>query len=197
MAKLASAPLFKDSLSAAHQVFKGLCNVVGRDPVLATYRASRAKANLAYLSNVEVLTGDGSQYDLEPCDVILIHAGVTHPRSLWLDRLRPDGRLLLPLTFDFSGTNFGKGAVLVIRRAGLSFAAFFLPQPVLISSCTGVRDDELNERLLNGFRAGMVQSVHSLRRGVHEPDSTCCLHSDRFHFCLSKRRLFKLPGRTS
>jgi protein-L-isoaspartate(D-aspartate) O-methyltransferase len=149
--------------------------------------ASRAKANLAYLSNVEVLTGDGSQYDLEPCDVILIHAGVTHPRSLWLDRLRPGGRLLLPLTFDFSATKLGKGAVLVIRRASLSFAAFFLPQPVLISSCSGIRDHELNEKLLSGLRAGMVQSVHSLRRGVHEPDSTCCLHSDRFHFCLSNR----------
>jgi protein-L-isoaspartate O-methyltransferase len=149
--------------------------------------ASRAKANLSYLSNVEVLKGDGGQYDLEPCDVILIHAGVTHPRSVWLDRLRPRGRLVLPLTFEFGGTNLGKGAVLVIRRAGLSFAASLLPQPILISSCTSLRDTAMNERLLNGLRAGLFQFVNSLRRDVHEPDSTCCLHSDRFRFCLSKQ----------
>jgi protein-L-isoaspartate(D-aspartate) O-methyltransferase len=149
--------------------------------------ASRAKANLAYLRNVETVANNASEYDPGPCDVILVHAGVTHPLPVWLDRLRPGGRLLIPLTFDYSGANLGKGAVLVIRRAGLSFTASFLPDPVHIASCAGIRDDELNESLLNGFRAGMVQCVRSLRREKHEPDSTCCVHSDRFSFCLSKQ----------
>ena len=33
-----------------------------------------------------------------PADAILINAGATHPRSIWLDSLRTGGRLLLPLT---------------------------------------------------------------------------------------------------
>jgi serine/threonine protein kinase len=149
--------------------------------------ASRARENLGYLSNVEVLAGDGGEYDPGRCDVVLIHAGVTHPRSVWPDRLRPGGRLLVPLTFELSGTRLSKGAVLVVRHTGLLFAASFIPQPLIISSCTSVRDAELNQNLLNGFRANIVQSVRSLRRGSHERDSTCCLHSDRFCFCLSKQ----------
>jgi len=147
--------------------------------------ASQAKRNLAHFANVEVLAGDGSWYDPAACDVILVHAGVTHPRSVWLDRLRPGGTLVLPMTFDLSNDNVGKGAVLVIRRTGPSFAAVFLPQPVAILSCTGIRDDELNEKLLNGFKAGLVRSVRSLRRDVHEADATCCFHAERFRFCLS------------
>jgi protein-L-isoaspartate(D-aspartate) O-methyltransferase len=31
-------------------------------------------------------------------NVIIVHAGVTHPHPLWLDSLHPGGRLIVPLT---------------------------------------------------------------------------------------------------
>jgi protein-L-isoaspartate(D-aspartate) O-methyltransferase len=62
------------------------------DPELA----SRAQNNLRYLSHVQVLAGDGGEIDIGPNDAIFINAGVTHPRAIWLDALRPGGRLLVP-----------------------------------------------------------------------------------------------------
>lgn len=60
--------------------------------------ARRARSNLSYLSHVEVFEGDGGEKDPGPCDAILVNAGTTHPRSIWLDSLRPGGRLVMPLT---------------------------------------------------------------------------------------------------
>ena len=62
--------------------------------------ASRAGANLMSVKRVSVIAGDGCEFDPGPVDAILVNAGATHPRSLWLERLRPGGRMLLPLTDD-------------------------------------------------------------------------------------------------
>jgi protein-L-isoaspartate(D-aspartate) O-methyltransferase len=60
--------------------------------------AARARGNLSYLPQVKVSEGDGGEEDPGPCDAILVNAGATHPRSIWLDSLRAGGRLILPLT---------------------------------------------------------------------------------------------------
>ena len=39
--------------------------------------------------NVEVIHGDGCRDVGGPADVIIVHAGFTHPHPLWLDSLRP------------------------------------------------------------------------------------------------------------
>jgi len=55
--------------------------------------AARARANLARWNTVDVIAQDGSKYDPGPVDVIFVNAGVTHPSGLWLDRVKPGGRL--------------------------------------------------------------------------------------------------------
>ena len=59
--------------------------------------AARSRNNLADL-HVTVVPGDGGEHDAGPADAILVNAGATHPRPVWLHSLRPRGRLLLPLT---------------------------------------------------------------------------------------------------
>lgn len=58
----------------------------------------RARSNLREQRNVEVIHGDGCRDVGGPADVIIVHAGFTYPHPLWLDSLRPRGRLLVPLT---------------------------------------------------------------------------------------------------
>jgi len=79
--------------------------------------ASRARRNLQPWKNVEVVSGDGSRYDPGPADAIFVNAGVTHPAALWLDRLKPGGRLLYPLTFEAGGAG-GKGCMILVKRDG-------------------------------------------------------------------------------
>src|SRR5215467_7941862 len=79
---------------------------------------ARAREGLADHTNVEVVIGDGAAIDPGPCDAILIHAGITHPAALWLERLKEGGRLVAPLTFGFPNMNLGKGALLRVTRQG-------------------------------------------------------------------------------
>ena len=106
--------------------------VVGID--IDSELASRARDNLAYLNCVEVLHGDGGEYTDEPFDAIFINAGVTHPRSIWLDCLKPGGQLILPLTI-----GNGKGGMLKIRRRDGAYEARFL-STVSVFPCIGSRD---------------------------------------------------------
>ena len=144
--------------------------------------AAQARAKLAGRNTVQVVSGDGSQYDAGPADVIFVNAGVTHPCSLWLDRLKPGGRLLYPLTFD-AGTG-GKGCMLLIKRDGESYVARCIGF-VMIYSCTSLRDPELNGTLMKQIGSGKILSVQSLRRDQHEADVTCLVHAKES--CLSSK----------
>ena len=165
-----------------------LAEVVGRnghvtaieiDPELA----SRAQSNLSYLSDVQVVAGDGGDLDPGPTDAIFINAGATHPRAIWLDSLRLGGRLLVPLTVTEDTDGGGGGRVLKATRQPRGLTACFISE-VGIFSCVGGRDPELNRRLKEAFNRGDWKSVQSLRREKHEPDDACWLHND--DFCLSK-----------
>ena len=98
-----------------------MAEVVGREGHVTAIEvdhelASRARINVSYLPNVQVLEGDGGETDPGPGDAILINAGITHPRSPWLDSLRPGGRLLLPLTVTEDTDSSGGGRVLKVTR---------------------------------------------------------------------------------
>jgi protein-L-isoaspartate(D-aspartate) O-methyltransferase len=80
--------------------------------------AQRAAANLEGYANVEVVTGDGCGDIGAAADVIIVHAGFSHPLAAWLDALRPRGRLLVPLT-----QRDREGAVIRILRKGKGFQA--------------------------------------------------------------------------
>ena len=47
------------------------------------------ESNLSHLAQVKIIEGDGGEENPGPCDAILVNAGATHPRSIWLDSLRP------------------------------------------------------------------------------------------------------------
>jgi protein-L-isoaspartate(D-aspartate) O-methyltransferase len=60
--------------------------------------AAIAAKNLKPLPQVELIRGDASICDPgHDLDLIVAFAGGTHPPSLWLERLAPGGRLLMPL----------------------------------------------------------------------------------------------------
>ena len=158
---------------------KGRVTAIEIDPELA----GRARRNVSYLAHVEVTEGDGGEYDPGPSDAILINAGVTHPRSIWLDSLRLGGRLLFFLTAETETDGIGGGHVLKVTCEPGGFACRFISQ-VGVFSCLGTRDPELNRRLTEAFSRGDWKSVQSLRRDAHEPADTCWLHSD--NFCLSR-----------
>ena len=162
---------------------EGRVTAVEVDPALAT----QARANLARYPNVEVVEGDGGLLDTGVRDAILINAGVTHPTENWLDNLQPVGTLVLPLTVEFGMPHVGKGMVLQVSKLQAGYAAHFLPIPVMIFSCSSVRDSEFGSLLSQPFMSGSFSSVKSLRRDPHTPEPGCWLHTPTF--CLSTRPL--------
>jgi len=158
---------------------RGHVTAVEIDPVLA----AQARANLSTYSNVEVVHEDGGRVDTGLRDAILINAGVTHPRESWIDNLQSAGNLVLPLTVEFGMPHVGKGMVLHVSRLQSGYAAHFLPVPVMIYSCSSVRNPECSILLRNPFMSGTFSSVKSLRRDPHSSEPDCWLHTSTF--CLS------------
>jgi protein-L-isoaspartate(D-aspartate) O-methyltransferase len=137
--------------------------------------AEQAKANLADMPNVSVHAQSGSEGPLPACDVLYVSAGATAPLNLWLDALRPGGRLLFPLTPDGPGGTPGPGGMLLITRKpeenDARFDARFI-MPVMFIPCVGARDEETAKKLAEAFKRGDMKNVRSLRRNS-SPDETC------------------------
>jgi protein-L-isoaspartate(D-aspartate) O-methyltransferase len=71
--------------------------------------AERAAGNLSGLRQVRVLHGNGALIPFDPADVIYVNAGATRPADVWLDRLKENGRLILPMTASgFPNTAFDR-----------------------------------------------------------------------------------------
>jgi protein-L-isoaspartate(D-aspartate) O-methyltransferase len=129
--------------------------------------AQRARNNLADLPQVKVHLRSGAEPPLPECDVLYVNAGATHPLSVWLDALSPNGRLIVPLI-----PAEGLGAMLLItKQQDGSYAARFLFQAQFVP-CIGARDEPSAQNLTKAFRAGNWSNVKSLHRN-DEPDSTC------------------------
>jgi protein-L-isoaspartate(D-aspartate) O-methyltransferase len=145
--------------------------------------ANQARANLGRYPNVQVVNGDGSELDVGTCDAILINAGATHPTAHWLSGLSTGGVLLVPMTVEFGMSNIGKGFVLKVVKLASSYQAQFLPTPVMIYSCAGVRDPEIAAAFRKSMTTGAFNSVRSLRTDTHQLEPSCWLHATMF--CLS------------
>jgi protein-L-isoaspartate(D-aspartate) O-methyltransferase len=141
--------------------------------------AARARENLSGYPQVAVHTGDGAAFDPEPCDAMLINAGVTHPRTLWLDRLRQGGRLVFPLTIATSPT-LGQGAMVKVVRESAGFAAKTVSLLAILNG-GNLRDPELEaplrQTLAKAMATGAMFQMKSLRRDTHEPDDSCLWHT--------------------
>jgi protein-L-isoaspartate(D-aspartate) O-methyltransferase len=140
------------------------------DPALA----AKAKANLEPWHQAQVLARSGLEAPFPEADVIYVNAGVSHPAEIWLDALKPGGRMLLPLTAGWKGLTL----MLTARTAQL-FDAQVISLTAIIP-CVGGQDEEMARRLGQALApAGMfaMPAIRSLRRGV-PPDDSCWLAGD-------------------
>ncbi|MBM3532253.1 MAG: methyltransferase domain-containing protein [Alphaproteobacteria bacterium] len=103
--------------------------------------AERAEDNLSPWSQVEVVQGDGTAHDPGKVDVVVAFAGAIHPAAIWLRRLKPRGRLMMPLTgesrwgFFLKATKTGRG----FKASSLGSCGFY--------PCIGGRDPAAGKRL--------------------------------------------------
>jgi protein-L-isoaspartate(D-aspartate) O-methyltransferase len=161
----------------------GHVTAIELDPELA----ARARKNLAHLAHVEVVAANGCEYDPGFVDAFYVNAGATHPLPRWLDRLRPAGRLMLPLVRwpanQAEASASGMGVLLKVTRQGETFAARIVSL-VGIFPCIGAVDTEADRRLGEALARGAgTDVVHSLRREPHTAEASCWLHGDGY--CLS------------
>ena len=150
--------------------------------------AARASANLRHFPQVEVIAGNASTHDAGKVDGILINAGATHPLPLWLDSLKPRGRLVFPLIRWPEGSKFGSGVggfgvMLRVQRLDAGYTAKFVSQ-IGIFPCLSALDLEADRLLAEAFARGPLLEVRSLRLEAHETDALCLLHGHGY--CFSK-----------
>jgi protein-L-isoaspartate(D-aspartate) O-methyltransferase len=151
-----------------------LAKLVGETGVVDAYEieptlAQRATDNLAKFPNVTVHARSGAEGTLPTCDVLYVNAGATEPLAVWLDALRPKGRLLFPMTPDA-----GVGAMLLItKQENGSFTASFLLQ-VQFVPCIGARNEATAQKLTEVFQGDSWTKVRSLHRNDKVDDSCWC-----------------------
>jgi protein-L-isoaspartate(D-aspartate) O-methyltransferase len=149
-----------------------LAKLVGENGAVDAYEiepklAQRATDNLAAFPNVTVHARSGAEGTLPACDILYVNAGATEPLAVWLDALRPMGRLLFPMTPDA-----GVGAMLLVtKQEDGSFTARFLLQAQFVS-CIGGRNEVTERKLAEAFRNSSWTRVKSLHRN-DEPDDSC------------------------
>lgn len=149
--------------------------------------AEQARTNLAPWHQVHVLPIDGSKFDFDTVDLIVASAGVSDIPRAWLDRLKPGGRMLVPLTARSSkSSHITLGRMLTVTRMDHRFAARIVSFASFYP-CIGTQDEAASERLLAAIRLGAEKEVATLRTDEHERDEQCWLHSTQW--CLSKRPL--------
>jgi protein-L-isoaspartate(D-aspartate) O-methyltransferase len=150
----------------------------------------RATANFADLSHVRVRQGDAAQTRFDPADVIYVNAGATRPAAPWLDGLKEDGRLILPLTTN-EGFRRGnpedvrrRGAVFRIERRGREFLARWI-SGVAIFPCEGARDAASEAALAEALKVDGWREVTRLYRRDDLPAEQCWLRAPGW--CLAYR----------
>ena len=129
--------------------------------------AARAASNLAEYSRVEVLHRSGTEGPLPACDVVYVNAGATAPLKVWIDPLRPGGRLLFPLT-----PAQGVGFMLLVRRTSADRLDARFVCSTMFTPCIGARDEETAQKLSEAFSRGGIGSVRSLHFDESQ-DATC------------------------
>lgn len=129
--------------------------------------AAQAANYLRGYGNVTIVQGDGCKDVGEPADVIIVHAGFSHPHPLWLQSLRPRGRLLVPLT-----QRDREGAALKITRKAKGFEAEAIQQ-IRIFPGHGRGVTVLDDRVADWWqRASALAPMRfrALKRGLPSDD---------------------------
>jgi len=142
--------------------------------------AARARVALEPWPHVTVIHADGSRGPFDPADVIVVSAGATHPLPAWLAALKPEGKLLFPLT-----STRGPGAMAYLTRKSAGNFAAMIRGSVFFVDFAGARDPEVSSELAHALKRDEGASVRSLRCDPHQPDESCWLHGNGW--CFSRR----------
>lgn len=141
--------------------------------------AERARIALAPWPQVTVLCRDGSHGPFDPADVVVASAGASQPVPAWLAAVKPEGRLLFPLT-----TAEGSGIMALLRRISEETFAALLQGGVTFIGFQGASDSESGARLAGALKRN-PEEVQSLRLDAHEKEDRCWLH--HAGWCFSRR----------
>jgi len=152
--------------------------------------ALQASGNLAAWPWARVEPTSGVDAAFEAADVIYVNAGVEKPPRSWFERLRPQGRLVLPLAPDPSRAELrapGRveyqrsapalsppgGGMFLVQEQGWAeeFSVEFLCR-VRFVPCIAARDEATRPRLLQAFGTERCAEVRSLRLWPQKPDQT-------------------------
>jgi protein-L-isoaspartate(D-aspartate) O-methyltransferase len=141
--------------------------------------AARAAANLARSPHIRVIKGDGANMTLDPADVIYVNAGASRPADTWLDALKPNGRLILPLTVSFitdNGHHMTRGVLFLITRQTDHYSARCLSK-TLIYPCAGMREEASEQALITALGKGDAAKVTKLYRTDNIAEEHCWLRA--------------------
>ncbi len=133
--------------------------------------AARAVDALAPWPQVTVVHADGALGPFEPSDIIVVSAGATHPLPAWLAALKPEGKLLFPLT-----STRGPGTMAYITRTNANLFAASLNGSVYFVDFAGARDSSVSNELALALNRDKGAAVRSLRCDLHMKDESCWLH---------------------
>jgi protein-L-isoaspartate(D-aspartate) O-methyltransferase len=151
-----------------------LAELVGSDGKVIAYEietelADRARHNLSHLPNVQVIGGSGCAAALPPADIIYVNASAPQPMAVWLDALKPGGRLIFPLT-----PNKGVGCMLLVTRLGEARYAAAAVSGAAFIPLVGGGNDAMSEVLTTALKKQSVALVKSLRRNKNPDASVWC-----------------------
>jgi len=137
--------------------------------------AARARQNLEDLSWVNVEARSAIAEDLPKVDAVYVNAGTTQPSWLWLNALRPKGRLIFPL----HAVGAAGGMLLITRpERGMIWPARFVTEAAFMS-CEGPQDEEVGNRLNAAFASGDADDVRSFRID-DQIDDSCWFAADNW-----------------
>ena len=142
--------------------------------------AARARLALEPWPQVTVFHGDGANGPFEPADVVVVSAGATHPLATWLAAVRPNGKLLFPLT-----STRGPGTMAHLVRVSAEWFHAALVNTAFFVDFVGARDNAVSDELAKALKRDEGLGVRSLRCDPHEKDQTCWLHGRGW--CFSRR----------
>lgn len=137
--------------------------------------AGRAQKNLKRYSNVGMLHGNGSAHELVEADVIFVNAGATHVQLGWLEKLKTNGRLLVPLTY----AREHEGQLLRVTREPDRYRAEFV-HGVYMYPCVGSRDDSYATALKASAEQKGWNFRGELRLDPRNADSSCWTKTDTY-----------------
>jgi protein-L-isoaspartate(D-aspartate) O-methyltransferase len=142
--------------------------------------AARARIALEPWPQVAVTHADGAQGPFDPANVIVVSAGATHPLPAWLAALKPEGKLLFPLT-----STRGPGTMAYLTRKSANLFAAMLCGSVFFVDFEGAREPAIGDELARALKRDQGAGVRSLRCDAHEQNESCWLHGNGW--CFSRR----------